>query len=190
MTPDALEGGFSDAPVQAARAFRAALEAMARPGTIRDIAGAVPPSPLSPAAGTLVLTLRDAETPLHLAGDADCPAVRDWVTFHAGAPLVSAAEAMFAVGTWAALQPLGRYRLGEPAYPDRSATLIVDAAALDGQGARLTGPGIRTEAWLPLPEMEAFRRNATLFPLGLDFFFCAGNRVAALPRTTRVGEAA
>ena len=55
------------------------------------------------------------------------------------------------------------------------------------EGATLTGPGIRDTARLTLPEAETFRRNARLFPLGLDFFLTAGDRVAALPRTTRVG---
>ena len=45
MMADALTGGFADAPAQSARAFRAALEAMARPGTIWTVAGAAPPAP-------------------------------------------------------------------------------------------------------------------------------------------------
>ena len=59
MTADALTGGFADAPRDAARAFRAALNALARPGRIEMLAGAVPPAPLSVAAGTLLLTLAD-----------------------------------------------------------------------------------------------------------------------------------
>ena len=52
---DALEGGFTEGPVQSARAFREILEAMARPGTIRRVQGARPPEPLSIAAGTALL---------------------------------------------------------------------------------------------------------------------------------------
>ena len=88
MQDAVLEGGFSEAPVEAARAFRAALEAMARPGRIETVAGAAPPAPASSAAGALLLTLCDPETPLHLAGRWDGPALRDWVRFHCGAPLV------------------------------------------------------------------------------------------------------
>ena len=52
MNPLALQGGFADAPIASARAFRAALEAMARPGTIWDVAWALRrPAPLSVAAG-------------------------------------------------------------------------------------------------------------------------------------------
>jgi alpha-D-ribose 1-methylphosphonate 5-triphosphate synthase subunit PhnH len=183
----ALDGGFGHAPVDAAHAFRAAMSVMARPGRIERLAGACPPAPLSGAAGVLILTLCDPETPVHLAGAHDTPEVRGWIAFHTGAPVVGRAQAAFAVGTWEALLPLDGYRIGEADYPDRAATLIVEMADLRAEGARLTGPGIRDAAHLSLPETEAFRRNARTFPLGLDFFFTAGDRLAALPRTTRIG---
>jgi alpha-D-ribose 1-methylphosphonate 5-triphosphate synthase subunit PhnH len=182
-----LDGGFADAPRDAAHAFRAAMDAMARPGRIARLQGARPPAPLSVAAGVLILTLCDPETPVHLAGEHDTTALRGWIAFHTGAQVVGRADAAFAVGTWEALLPLDGYRTGEAEYPDRSATLIVEMPALTAEGATLTGPGIRDTAHLSLPEAEAFRRNARLFPLGLDFFLTAGDRVAALPRTTRVG---
>lgn len=183
---DALEGGFTEAPVQSARAFREILEAMARPGTIRRVEAAIPPEPLSIAAGTALLVLTDPTTRLHLAGRTDCPAVRDWVAFHIGAPLVPAEEADFAVGTWDALHPVSRFRIGQPDYPDRSATLIVECDRLVNHGPCLTGPGIETATWLNLPETAAFRANSALFPLGFDTLFTAGDLIAGLPRSTRV----
>ncbi|MCU0828776.1 MAG: phosphonate C-P lyase system protein PhnH [Tabrizicola sp.] len=186
MIADALEGGFTEAPVQSARAFREILEAMARPGTIRRVQGAAPPQPLSVAAGVALLVLTDPTTRLHLAGQADCPAVRDWVAFHIGAPVVGAEEADFAVGTWAALQPVSRFRIGQPDYPDRSATLIVECDRLVNHGPALTGPGIETVSWLNLPETATFRANRSLFPLGFDCLFTAGQQIAGLPRSTRV----
>ncbi len=159
---------------------------MARPGTIHTVQGANPPAPLPVATGVALLTLADGTTPLHLAGAADCAAVRDWVAFHIGAPLVGPAEADFAVGTWAALQPVARFRIGQPDYPDRSATLIAEVDRLTGHGACLTGPGIETATWLSLPETAAFRANRALFPLGFDCLFTFGNRLAGLPRSTRV----
>lgn len=183
---DALSGGFTDAPVQSARAFREVLEAMARPGTIRRVEGAQPPEPLSIAAGVALLVLCDPTTGLHLAGPADCQVVRDWVTFHIGAPLVTAEAADFAVGTWDALQPVTRFRIGDPDYPDRSATLVVEMDRLVNHGPALTGPGIELATWLNLPETAAFRANRALFPLGFDTLFTAGDRIAGLPRSTRV----
>lgn len=180
--------GFPDAPRDAAVAFRAILTALSRPGTIHAVTGAVPPAPLSPAAGVVVLTLVDRTTGLWLAPSCDTPAVRDWITFHTGAPLVAATDAAFALGGWAEMLPLSRFAQGAPDYPDRSATLIIDLPDLRAEGARLTGPGIRDVAHLSLPETAAFAENARAFPLGLDFIFTAGGRIAALPRTTRVED--
>jgi len=188
LTGEALTGGFADAPVEAARAFRAALDALARPGRIATLRGAVPPAPLSVAAGVLLLTLADQTTPLHLAGAWDSAAVRGWITFHCGAPLVGPAEAVFAVGDWAALHPLGRFSVGRADYPDRAATLIVEVAVLEAAGMRLSGPGIDGVAHLSLPEVAAFRANRALFPLGFDTFLTCGDRLAGLPRSTRVED--
>ncbi|MEM6480405.1 MAG: phosphonate C-P lyase system protein PhnH [Pseudomonadota bacterium] len=186
MRDEALAGGFVDAPLDAARAFRAAMNVMAKPGRIETVAGAMPPDPLSVAAGVLILTLCDAETPLCVSGSLNCPAVRDWITFHASAPFVDPADAVFAIGSWADLKPLDPYQRGTPEYPDRSTTLIVEMPELLSEGTRLTGPGIKTSTALNLPEIEAFQQNAALYPLGLDFFFTCSDRVAALPRTTKV----
>lgn len=186
MTPDALLGGFSDAPLQSARAFRGTLEAFARPGEIRVLTGATPPAPLSLAAGVLLLTLCDGNTPVHLAGGHDCDALRDWITFHCGAPLCAARDAVFAVGDWSAMQPVSRFAVGQPDYPDRSATLIIEMPELSAQGVRLTGPGIATMAQLSLPETAAFQENRALFPLGFDAFLTCGDQVAGLPRSTIV----
>ncbi len=182
----ALTGGFEDAPVQAARAFRAALDALSRPGRIVALAGAVPPAPLSVAGGVLLLTLADGTTPVHLAGPWDCPLLRDWITFHCAAPLVAAEAAVFAVGDWAALQPVERFAIGRADYPDRAATLVVEMPALTASGARLTGPGIAVDALLSLPDVAALAANRALFPLGFDTFLTCGDRLAGVPRSTRV----
>lgn len=186
MQNDALQGGFADAPVEAAQAFRAVMNAMARPGRIEPLAIAGPPKPMSPAAGTVILTLCDPETPVYLGGGHDIPAIREWITFHTGAPIGAADQATFAVGEWPSLQPLDRFAIGTSEYPDRSATLIVETEILRPEGARLTGPGIKVASLLSLPDLAPFQQNAALFPLGLDFFFTAGDCVAALPRTTNV----
>ena len=186
MTPKALSGGFREAPQQSARAFRAALDAMSRPGTISEVTGAAPPAPLSIAAGVLILTLADGTTPVHLGSSLDLPDLRDWISFHTGAPLVHAEAARFALGTWADLSPVSRFATGSPDYPDGSATLIVEMPDLRRDGPRLTGPGIAGVAHLSLPETAAFRANRALFPQGFDLFLTCGSRLAALPRSTKV----
>jgi len=184
--PDALAGGFAEGPIDSARAFRALLEAMARPGTIHRVSGAMPPAPLSVAAGVTVLALCDGTTPLHLAGAADTEAVRAWIAFHVGAPPAPAREAAFALGRWDDLQPVDRFRIGQPDYPDRSATLIVETDRLANDGPALCGPGIRSATRLSLPETGAFRANRALFPLGFDTILTCGDRLACLPRSTRL----
>lgn len=186
MQSETLAGGFTDPAVQSAHAFRSVMEAMARPGTLQEVSGAEPPAPLSRAAGAVLLTLCDTDTPVYLAGATDCAAVRSWLAFHTGAPLTGPSHCMFAVGTWSDLGPMSAYPIGTSEYPDRSATLIVECPELNALGATLTGPGIRGTAALSLPELEAFQHNRKLFPLGLDFIFTNGSSLAALPRSTEV----
>lgn len=186
MQATALAGGFDNPAIGSAHAFRSVMEAMARPGTIKNIQGGAPPELLSVAAGTVLLTLCDTDTPVYLAGKADTDDVRKWLAFHTGAPLAGPSHAMFAVGDWDALMPLSGYTVGTPEYPDRSTTLIVECAELEAAGATLRGPGIKSEATLSLPETRAFQSNRALFPLGLDFIFTCADRLAALPRSTEV----
>lgn len=182
----ALSGGFADASHDSARAFRSLLQAMSRPGRIERVSGAQPPAPLSVAAAATLLVLADRTMPLHLAPSHDTEALRAWIAFHTGAPLVPAEESSLALGTWQALQPVTRFRIGQPDYPDRSATLIVELPALAAEGVLLIGPGIRDVARLSLPETAAFQANRSLFPLGYDCILTAGDHLAALPRSTRV----
>lgn len=184
-----LKAGFADPPVDAARAFRLVLDAMSHPGRIVDLPAIEAPAPCSPAAATVLLTLVDSTTPLHLAVAHDTRALRDWARFHLGAELVDPAKAAFAYGTWRALGPLGQYMQGSADYPDRSATLIVETPALRNTGARLTGPGIADQAFLDLPDIGALQSNAALFPRGVDLIFTCGTRLAALPRSTKIGGA-
>lgn len=186
MHNDALKGGFSDPPTDSARAFRSIMTAMAQPGDIKTVVGANPPAPLSRAAGTLVLTLCDPDTPIYLAGKCDSPALREWIAFHVGAPIVDPARAMFAVGEWGALQPISAYSIGSAEFPDRSASLIVESTVLKSEGQILEGPGIEFTTKFRLPETTVFIKNATCFPQGLDFYFTAGDQLAALPRSTKV----
>ncbi len=196
MTPDIVHApgpGFADTVHDSQRAFRALLEAISRPGTIVRVDAAVaPPPPLSRAAAAALLTLVDFETPLWLDAAAQTPAILAWTRFHCGAPIVAEPErARFALVTAPLTMPaLDAFALGDDAYPDRSATLIVEVADLRaGGGFRLTGPGIEQDARLAVDGLPpgfaaAWRANRAIFPCGVDLFLTAGDRVAALPRTT------
>ena len=184
---DTLAGGFAAPPEEGARAFRALLDAMARPGRVVTLAGAAPPAPASAAAGAALLVLTDRTTRLWLAPSHDTAALRAWVAFHTGAPVIAdPAEADFALGDWAGMLPLGRFATGTPEYPDRGATLIVDRAAFAGAPVRLTGPGIAGEARAILPDPAILATRTPQFPQGIDIIWTAGAEAMALPRSTRV----
>tara|TARA_X000000950_G_scaffold40485_1_gene44043 strand:- start:1031 stop:1603 length:573 start_codon:yes stop_codon:yes gene_type:complete len=181
----ALEGGFTSASEDSARIFRAALNAMARPGHIESVSGIAPPAPLSCSAGALLLTLVDHETPVHLAGSHDCAAVREWLAFHTGTSFASREQAAFAVGSWSSLAPIGTYRIGTSEYPDRAVTLIVEMEQVVASGTLLQGPGIESHMAVNLPDDSILDFNAARFPLGIDMFLVAGDRMAAVPRSAR-----
>lgn len=184
MQASALEGGFRHPSHDSARAFRALMNAMARPGTQHEVTQALPPAPLSVAAGVALLTLCDGDTGIYLTPEFDTSDVRTWISFHIGAPIVAPAQADFAVGRWDDLMPIDRFAIGDAEYPDRSTTIIVEGV---GQvPATLKGPGIKDQHLTKLPEIAAFQANRALFPLGRDFFFTQGTTLSALPRSTEV----
>lgn len=189
-----LDAGFADAVHQAQSTFRAVLDALARPGRIAVLAQpARAPAGISPAAASVLATLADLDTPVHLAPGLDGGAVAGFVTAGLGAPLAAAGAAAFALVPAAALLPLTRFAEGSEAYPDRSATVIVEVAGLgSGEALRLSGPGIRTVetlqvAGLPAGFLAAWADQRPLFPLGVDLILCCGDRLAGLPRTVRIG---
>ncbi|PWR23322.1 phosphonate C-P lyase system protein PhnH [Zavarzinia compransoris] len=188
-----LDAGFADAALQSQACFRAVLQALARPGRIETLARpAAAPAGLSPAAASVLATLADLDTPVFLAPGYAGGAVAGFVTAGLGAPLAAAGAAAFALVPAADLLPLDRFAAGSDAYPDRAATVIVEVAALGaGPALTLAGPGINGSATLAvtgLPAAFAAAWNAQRagFPLGVDLVFCCGERVAALPRSTRL----
>lgn len=190
-----LAAGFADPPLAAQACFRRLLEAMARPGTLALLDPVPAPAPLAPAAGALALTLCDADTPVWLDAALGAPAVSDWLRFHAGCRIVAEpSEAAFAFAAGPDGVPLGRFDPGSDAFPDRSATLVLQLAGLgDGAALRLAGPGIEHTTTLEargLPEgFVAWRAaNRALYPRGVDVVLVAGNMLAALPRSTVVTE--
>jgi alpha-D-ribose 1-methylphosphonate 5-triphosphate synthase subunit PhnH len=177
-------------------AFRAVMEAFARPGEIRTLREVAAPAPLAPATAALVQALADYETPIWLdPAFADASAVSAWIRFHTGAPIVKDARdaAFVLVADPLALPDFSSFALGSEDYPDRSTTLIVQIARFEGPALTLQGPGIkgtRSLAAAPLPGDFAarLRGNRELFPRGVDLVLVAGPQVAALPRSVRLME--
>ena len=199
MTP-----GFADPVAEAQTCFRAVLDAMARPGRIQTVGGIAAPAPLCDAAGAVLLTLIDHETPFWL--DPDAEAARPWIAFHTGAPANGATFVMAL-----SLPDLDTLPNGTDEMPETGATVILQVAALaegTSQGSRsalkregppsvsfiLDGPGLREPAilWvagLPADFAAIWQRNHALFPRGIDLILCAGKTLTALPRSVTVREA-
>lgn len=196
---DTLIGaGFADLVFQSQGVFRALLAAFSEPGLPRDVGHAVEaPAGLEPATAVALLTLADYETPIWLpAALRDGPAGA-WLRFHCGAALVDdPAKAAFAVIDGAALEPkLAAFNAGDDQFPDRSTTVLVQCAGLEGgEAVTLEGPGIpgrrgvapaglRPDFWVEVAD------NASLYPLGVDLLLLHGAQALGLPRSTQIVEA-
>ena len=192
MSIETLSAGFADPVGDAQACFRAVLDAMARPGRVHEVQGVTAPAPLCSAAGAVLLTLADHETRLWL--DPALQAARDWLAFHTGAPAEPAlGRVMFAVAAF--LPDLTALPTGTDDIPEASATVILQVRSLSS-GARfeLSGPGLREPAKLAVEGLPAdfaalWAQNHALFPRGVDLILCAGNHLAALPRSVNVQQA-
>ncbi len=199
MVADALlEAGFADPVLESQSTFRTLMDAMAHPGRIFACHGLDhAPLPLAPVTAAVVLTLTDPDTPVWLDPPlAKSDAVRAWLAFHSGASLVEAREsASFAlIADPLAMPALDSFALGSEAYPDRSATLILQVERFDDLGRLLSGPGLATPqrfgaAPLPAGFWDQLRSNRALFPRGVDLVLAGPASLAALPRSLRIGEA-
>jgi alpha-D-ribose 1-methylphosphonate 5-triphosphate synthase subunit PhnH len=191
-----LPAGFADKVASAQSTFRSVMDAMARPGSVQQVAAAVgtPPSVMRGTAA-IALTLFDHDTPIWLdARMSETTDVAKWLKFHSGAPVVADSSIChFAlIGKAAALPDLDRFSFGTDEYPDRSTTLIVQVESLtQGCDYQLRGPGIDGSVVLratiaPSDLFDRLAINAGLFPRGIDVVLVADDKIVAIPRTTRL----
>jgi alpha-D-ribose 1-methylphosphonate 5-triphosphate synthase subunit PhnH len=191
-----LEGGFARPIFGAQAVFRTVMDALANPGTRRDLTAPLEaPLVLGSGLAAIALTLCDHDTnvwlPPSLAGSGELVA---WLRFHTAAPLVAEpGQSQFAlIARLEELPRLDTFQLGTQDYPDRSTTIALALPALTG-GPDLTlrGPGIKdhihiSPQGLPADFSEQWAANRALFPRGIDLLLVAGNEVIGLPRTTRI----
>ncbi|MES2069653.1 MAG: phosphonate C-P lyase system protein PhnH [Pseudomonadota bacterium] len=188
---------WNDSVHDAQAVFRCVLKALSEPGLVIELPLAPPsPPPLHAATTALCLSLLDFETPVWLDQRAGSPAVAGYLRFHCGAPIVEQrAQAAFAV----IADPqdglnMSEFSQGELAYPDRSATLLLQVDSLsDGEQRILRGPGIAGTrsiaiAGLPAGFEDGWRQNAAQFPLGVDIVFCCGRQILGLPRSSQFSK--
>lgn len=194
-----LGRGFAQPVHDAQQVFRAVLEAMSRPGRIQRLpAGLLDPletPALGRATTAVLLTLLDAETRLWLHPSLRSDAARAYLQFHTGVQMVDQAmQSAFAVieadhatpALWRSLPS------GSDTVPQDGATLIVEVPSLDeGLALTLRGPGVETVQTLRIGGLhagfwQARRELEAAFPLGIELILTCGDRLAALPRSTRV----
>lgn len=192
MNAAAMPAGLPDPVHDSQRAFRAVLEALARPATVQRLGNTIAGLPLQAALSHLLLTLCDEETPVWWQHD-DASLGR-WLRFHTGARPAAAAAATLAVVTRPERMPaLAGFAQGTNAAPERSATLLVEVPSLGGGPAmQAWGPGIAQRrsirvAGLPADFWPQWQANHARFPCGVDVVFTCGDTAMGLPRTTRVG---
>src|SRR5262245_53864063 len=144
-----------DEVFHAQRHFRSLLDSLARPGTINDLAPVpcAPPDGLHTATALVAFALMNADVSFHVVNKA--PPVAEYLTANTGAHASRVEAAAFVIADGheppAALEGAS---CGTLAYPDTSATLILQVDALSpsalANSIRLTlqGPGIDGRAQL------------------------------------------
>ena len=184
--------GFADPVGESQACFRAVLDAFARPGSIHEVAAPLePPPPLGRATAAALLTLVDGDTPLWMDGAAE--AAWEWLAFHCGAVRGTRGEAAFGLvlGAWA----LEGFGTGSDGAPENGATVVVQVAGLGaGRRLRLSGPGLEHPVVFAVDGLgdgfvAEWAINHGRFPRGVDVVLCAGERLAALPRSVSIEEA-
>ncbi|MET3926294.1 phosphonate C-P lyase system protein PhnH [Devosia sp. 2618] len=192
-----LEGGFADPVLDSQTAFRAIMDALANPGTLRKLPQtALTQGPLPGELASTLLTLSDQDTPVWLSPSLRSEAVSAFTAFHAGAPIVSEpGRAVFAlVGSVDELPVLDQFNLGTQEYPDRSTTIVLAVPALSGgPDLIMRGPGIKDHGHfnpvgLPGDFVAQWAANRELFPRGIDLLLVADGQVMGLPRSTRISQ--
>jgi len=168
---------------------------MSRPGKIETISLEIgAPSSLHTATAAVVLSLFDLSTPFWVDPSISCTDLVEYIGFQTGARSTEAPTiATFAIvgGNTGSIN-WNSFATGTPDYPDRSTTIIIQVDDLQEDGpVRLSGPGIETEHRLTVTGIDAGfwqsrQHNTALYPLGTDAILVAQNKIACLPRTTRV----
>jgi alpha-D-ribose 1-methylphosphonate 5-triphosphate synthase subunit PhnH len=194
-----LGRGFAQPVHDAQQVFRAVLEAMSRPGRVQTLPAKVQQGLEPPGLGrvttAVLLTLLDAETRAWLHPSLRSDAASAYLQFHTGVMHVDEApRAHFAVVEADHATPALWRELacGSDAVPQEGATLIVEVPSLEqGPALALRGPGVETVQTLRVGGLHAgfWQARAHLeaaFPLGIELILTCGDRLAALPRSTRV----
>ena len=188
--------------------FRVLLDAMARPGTVRQLPVAARDAPVNPWLAAVLVTLLDHEVSLAVEPFDGADALERFVRQRTSVPPATVDQADFVVASSTRLDPSLplRLRQGTLAYPNDSATLLIlvpaldqasrpaDAAGkpnVDGLLLELAGPGVpaghRVRVAGLTPSLFEARDDVAEYPCGIDIILVdPSGRVATLPRSTAI----
>lgn len=194
-----MVAGFAHEAYGSQAVFRTALNALSHPGRPLDMPlQTALPRQGHAAAAALLLGLVDSDTGLWLSPLLAGSDAAAWLRFHTGCSWVlDPADAHFVwVAQGDALPDLQRLKQGTDAYPDQSATCVIEVQSLQGESAHgggwtLQGPGILGLRPLQVQGLPAdfdaqWARNHASFPCGVDVFLATPAQIVGLPRTTRL----
>lgn len=183
---------FDDPVHDAQRTFRCALEAMARPAVWRTVPVVPAQLPgLGVAASALALTLLDQEVTAWLSPRAQAAATALRLS-NAVSITATPGQADFAFAHAAEYPGLHVFAAGRPTAPEAAATLVLELSGCSAAtGLTASGPGIAARIGLHGDDLPAtfagdWARQAQAFPLGVDVFLTAAERLAALPRSVQL----
>ncbi|WP_420548153.1 phosphonate C-P lyase system protein PhnH [Curvivirga sp.] len=189
--------GLQDPVHSSAEVFRVLAKVMSEPGTVEELTEICGhPDELLKAASAAILTLADMDTSLYLSSELDSPISRGFLTLHTGVKIVdSANQADFVIATQDT--DISQYQdlpVGDPQYPDQSATLIIQVSNIRGsKKVTLNGPGIENIKQVQMPDLpDSFfswrDMKNSLYPCGIDIIFASNTELMAIPRTTKLED--
>lgn len=181
-------------------AFRAAMDAAARPGTVRvlPLQGATSPTGLDASLDTLVRMFVDQAVTFAYLGDA----VRERaIAFETRSQAAGAAQAAFVVVPHESTDPTIAYAVEKAACgtliaPDKGATVLVGCDGLsqdpvDGMwGFTVAGPGVKGEARFYAASdvwQRAREARGDEYPCGIEIVLVdKAGRIVVIPRSSEV----
>lgn len=181
------------------RYYRLLLDSMARPGKINVLpAMEITPPPGIHKSGMLVaMTLLNADVTFHYVGE-NVRAVSEYILLNTSSSPASAEEANFIFMNGADDgNEILNAQIGTLAYPEDSATCVVDVKAIRYEGEvgdiqiTLKGPGVKDHCVIYVAGLNEqvlqnlFEQNQE-FPLGIDMILTdLNNNILCIPRSNQ-----
>jgi alpha-D-ribose 1-methylphosphonate 5-triphosphate synthase subunit PhnH len=194
-----LGAGFGNEALGSQAVFRCALDALSHPGRLIEVHhDATAPTQGHAASAALLLAMLDADCTLWLSPKLATSDAALWLHFHTGCQILTdVSQAQFLwIALGDAMPALTTLAQGTDAYPDQSATCVIDVTAMNhatGADAQWTlrGPGIQAQQQVSVRGLDAdfvaqWAVNQTRFPSGVDVFLATPHHLMGLPRTTSI----